>query len=136
MNILILGGGTQSFALESDIKKTGHRVVPCDDIQNYADTSQYDDEKVYTEYRHADPIFLGQVKHCSEEHHIDTIIPKGDMLAAFFSSHKSVWIGKKDEATICWDTKGSNNSLERCEWEKRVTDVPEYAIVGGVPAKI
>lgn len=88
-NILILGAGTQAFAILHSLHRTGNRLVMLvRETGNYGDVSRFLDEKIQTQYSYDSQEYLVSVKTIIKEKQIDAVIPMGDASAEFLSRHK------------------------------------------------
>lgn len=90
-NVLLLGAGTQAFALLKSLHKTGHRIVLLtSETGNYADVSKFLDERVLTHYSDNSSEYLEQVRGIIIERRVEVVIPMGDTSAEFLSRNKDV----------------------------------------------
>ena len=88
-NILLLGSGTQAFAILKSLHRAGNKIyMLVSELGNYADVSRYVDERILTTYNDKSPEFLDLVKTIIKEKIIDVVIPMGDTVAEFLSRHK------------------------------------------------
>lgn len=88
-NILLLGSGTQAFAILRSLHKSGNRIVIlANGAGNYADVSKYVDKRVVTQYPVMNYEYFDLVKTLIKEECIDVVIPMGDSVAEFLSLHK------------------------------------------------
>lgn len=86
-NILLLGAGTQAFAIIQRLYKAGNRIfILTSEKGNYADCSRYADTVIYNSYEEKDIAFL---KDAITQHNIDVVIPMGDDSAEFLSRNKA-----------------------------------------------
>ena len=94
-NILLLGSGTQAFAILKPIHKAGHRIfLILGEKGNYADASKYVYKNIVSEFPTSSPNYLELVKRVVADDKIDVIIPMGDLPAEFLSMHKTDFEGK------------------------------------------
>ena len=85
-NILLLGSGSQAFAIMESLHKSGNRIVILvKDTGNYGDVSKYVDERIETRFVCNSKEYLEQVKSIIKDKGIDVIIPMGDSVAEFLS---------------------------------------------------
>lgn len=94
-NILLLGAGTQSFAILSSISRIGFNIyILVGEKGNYGDVSKY----IYKRFLHNNTVesneFFSYVEKLIKEEHIDVVLPMGDIYAVFLSKHKSELLGK------------------------------------------
>ena len=89
LNILILGSGTQAFAILKGLKEVGCRLYAVvKKTGNYGDESKY----IYKRYICNKPVgssgYLDYIKQLVLSDKIDVIIPMGDITAEFVSKNK------------------------------------------------
>lgn len=85
-NILLLGAGTQAFAILKSLHKTGNQLfMITSEKGNYADYSKYIKRVVYTTSKPPDVQYLQDVIKLAAEELIDTALPMGDAEASFLS---------------------------------------------------
>lgn len=83
-NVLLLGSGTQAFAILKSLHRSGNKIVMLiSESGNYADESKYVDEKILTHFNDKSSEYFELVKTIIIEKKIDVIIPMGDSLAEF-----------------------------------------------------
>ncbi len=88
-NVLVIGTGTQGYITVKSLKKAGHRVyLLFGGEHNYADDSRYVDVKVEVNVNTESREYLDEVVNIIKLHHIDAIIPMGDVPAKFLSENK------------------------------------------------
>lgn len=94
-NILLLGSGTQAFAILKPLHKAGHRIfLLIGEKGNYADVSKYAYKSICSDISISSPEYIELVKGLVDENKIDVVIPMGDLSAEFLSMHKNVFEGK------------------------------------------
>lgn len=92
-NILLLGSGTQAFAIVKSLHKSGNRILMLiSEAGNYADVSKYVDERVLTHYPDKSSEYLDLVKSVIAEKKIDVVIPMGDSVAEFLSRNREALV--------------------------------------------
>lgn len=90
-NVLILGSGTQALAIIKPLRKAGNRVVLLySEKSNYAESSRFVSEKIYSSFNVDDPKYLDLVIDTIKTKKIEAVIPMGDVLAEFLSRNKKV----------------------------------------------
>lgn len=88
-NVLLLGSGTQAFAILKSLHRSGNKIVMLiSESGNYADESKYVDEKILTHFSDKSSKYLELVKTIIIEKKIDVIIPMGDSLAEFLCRNR------------------------------------------------
>lgn len=88
-NILLLGSGTQAYAILYSIHQMGNRIIMLvNELGNYADVSRYVDERLYVDLNDKSDEYFQYVKSVISNKKIDVIIPMGDTTAEFLSLHK------------------------------------------------
>ena len=88
-NILLLGSGTQAFAILKPLRQNGHRIVLLSgDKGNYADVSRRLNKNIHTPLDVRSPEYLEIVQQVIRDERIDVVIPTGDVTAEFLSRHK------------------------------------------------
>lgn len=88
-NILLLGSGTQAFAILKSLHQSGNKIfMLVSELGNYADASKHVDERIRTLFSDKSSEYLDLVKSIIEEKKIDVVIPMGDTTAEFLSLHK------------------------------------------------
>ena len=88
-NVLLLGSGTQAFAILKSLHRSGNRIVMLiSETGNYADMSKYVDEKILTQFSDKSSDYLELVKTIITDKKIDVIIPMGDALAEFLCRNR------------------------------------------------
>lgn len=93
-NILLLGSGTQAFAILKPLYKAGHRMfLIIGEKGNYADASKYAYKSFFYQIPTSSPEYIEIVKRVIADNKIDVVIPMGDLSAEFLSMHKSVFEG-------------------------------------------
>lgn len=94
-NILLLGSGTQAFAVLKSLHKEGHRIILLlGERGNYADKSRYVSKKIYSDTPVTSPNYLPLVNTILDEEKVDVVLPTGDMTAEFLSKNKHSLVGK------------------------------------------
>ncbi len=87
-NILLLGAGTQAFAILKSLYKSGNQLfMITGEKGNYADCSKYIKRVVYTSSHPDSEQYLQDVITLIKEIKIDTALPMGDAEAAFLSKN-------------------------------------------------
>jgi len=85
-NILLLGTGTQAFAIIEKLHKAGNRIfIFTSEKGNYADHSRYVDTVIYHFEGECDIAFL---KETIKKNQIDVVLPMGDGSAELLSRYK------------------------------------------------
>lgn len=93
-NILLLGSGTQAFAILKPLFKKGHHVyLLLAEKGNYADASRYVCKSFISDISTSSPEYVELVKGIVAECQIDVVIPMGDKSAEFLSKHKASFEG-------------------------------------------
>lgn len=88
-NILLLGSGTQAFAILKSLHKSDNRLLMLiSETGNYADVSKYVDERILTHHSDKSPEYLDLVKSIIKEKKVDVVIPMGDSVAEFLSRNR------------------------------------------------
>lgn len=88
-NVLVIGSGTQGYITVKSLKKAGHRVyLLFGGKHNYADDSRYVDVKVEVNVNTESREYLDEMVNVIKQHHIDAVIPMGDVSAKFLSENK------------------------------------------------
>ena len=88
-NILLLGSGTQAFAIIKPLHKVGHHIfLLVGEKGNYADASRYVIKNVYSDLSYSSPEYIELVLQIVASEKIDVIIPMGDKSAEFLSKNK------------------------------------------------
>lgn len=88
-NILLLGSGTQAFAILKSLHQSRHRIfMLIGETGNYADMSKYVDKKILTNYKETQPEYLDIVINTVKVNRIEVVIPMGDTAAEFLSLYK------------------------------------------------
>ena len=88
-NVLVIGSGTQGYVTVRSLKKAGHRVyLLFSGRHNYADDSRYVDVKIEIKEKSETKEYLDAVVSTIRQHHIDAVIPMGDLPARFLSKNK------------------------------------------------
>ena len=94
-NILILGSGTQAFAILKPLHKAGHRItLLLREKGNYADASKYVYKSIYSDVPVTSDEYLAVVNRAVEEENIEVILPVGDLPAEFLSKNKASFEGR------------------------------------------
>lgn len=89
MIILLLGSGTQAFAILKSLHVSGNKIIMLiSEVGNYADASKYVDEVIIFKGSARDEEYLKRVKRLLTDRQIDVIIPMGDVHAEFLSKNK------------------------------------------------
>lgn len=88
-NILLLGSGTQAYAIIKPLKDDKHTVyILTSETTNYGDKSRFVKEVIRTSVSPNDNDYLVQVKNLLMSRDIEVIIPMGDSAAEFLSKNK------------------------------------------------
>lgn len=89
-NVLILGSGTQAFAIEKSLHEAGCKLfVIVNETGNYGDVSKYVFKRIHNNVPIGSNAYLEFVKHVVISEGIDVIFPMGDLSAKFVSEHKN-----------------------------------------------
>lgn len=89
INILLLGSGTQAFAIVKDLVKVGGRLfVVVNKVGNYGDESKYIFKRYVCDKLIESRDYLDYIKQIILTQKIDVVIPMGDILAEFVSRNK------------------------------------------------
>lgn len=93
-NILLLGSGTQAYAIIKPLHKAGHRLfLLLGEKGNYADASKYVYKNFYSDFSLSSSDYIILVKRIIAEENIDIIIPTGDLTADFMSKNQQEFRG-------------------------------------------
>lgn len=93
-NILLLGSGTQAFAIIKPLHKAGHRVLLLlSERGNYADASRYVYKNIYSSLPLTSSDYIVLVKRVIAAEGIDVLIPTGDSTAEFLSKNQQEFSG-------------------------------------------
>ena len=93
-NILLLGSGTQAFAIIKPLHKAGHSIfLLLSERGNYADASRYVYKNIYTDLTISSREYIGLVKQIIATEKIDILIPTGDISAEFLSKNQQEFYG-------------------------------------------
>lgn len=88
-NILLLGSGTQAFAVIKPLHEAGHLIFfLLGEKGNYADASRYVYKNIYTSLSLKSNDYISLVKSVVSTENIDVIIPTGDSTAEFLSRNQ------------------------------------------------
>lgn len=88
--ILLLGAGTQAFAILRSLHDSGNQLyMITGEKGNYADCSKHLRNVVYTAYHPSDEQYLRDVVNLIKRERIDTLLPMGDAEASFLSKNVS-----------------------------------------------
>lgn len=88
-NILLLGSGTQAYAILKPIRDDGHIVIMLTgESVNYGDKSRFVNEVIRTKLSPSDINYLSFVKNLINNYRIDVILPMSDSTAEFLSKNK------------------------------------------------
>lgn len=88
-NILLLGSGTQAYAIIKPLKDDGHDIyILTNGTSNYGDQSRFVKEVMRTSLLPYDNDYLLKIKDLIINRNIDVIIPMGDTTAEFLSRNK------------------------------------------------
>lgn len=89
-NVLLLGSGTQAFAIEKGLYKAGYKLyIIISEIGNYGDVSKYISKRYVCKASYGSIDYFDFVKSVILSEHIDVVLPMGDVLAEFVSKNKS-----------------------------------------------
>lgn len=89
-NILLLGSGTQAYAIIKPLKENKHTIyILTNGITNYGDKSRFIKEVIRTSLLPSDDDYLLLVKDLLTNRGINVIIPMGDSAADFLSRNKA-----------------------------------------------
>lgn len=89
INILLLGSGTQAYAIVKDLAKDGGRLyIVVNETGNYGDDSKY----IYKRYVCHNPVgseeYKSYIIQLIQSERIEIVLPMGDVLAEFVSKNK------------------------------------------------
>lgn len=86
--ILLLGAGTQAFAILKSLHDSRHQLyMVTGEKGNYADYSKYLTKVVYTSSHPSSEQYLNDVVNLIKQESIDTLLPMGDAEASFLSKN-------------------------------------------------
>ena len=88
-NILLLGSGTQAFAVIQSLRNSDNRIIILtNEVGNYADVSKFVYKRIVTHFAVKTPEYFDLVKSILTEERIDVVMPMGDSVAEFLSKYK------------------------------------------------